>query len=548
MAMNVNNGNVRQGLNASPTSRQELRNELEKEWDKLPRGKSPQPASPKSPTKFNLDMNAVRAAQQIITQPIVMQTVSQTTVSQTTSSTTANSTTTNSTTTTTTWISPSTNSVPEKNTPREKVYEKKNNDGEENSFEKSSNSARSYRDSPRKNEAYPHLSRVRSPSATKKMAASQQNSPATTPRDENGGEENKSPRSPRGNMRDLRKIVSRKFSEIDLSGVSSSLKETASSVKEALSPSGTPRKSPTQAARFEEILASIPIVDRNRMMTEICELEKSQDFNKRSISIQTTLMHATLLKQLPEDSPFRNFEGLQFLLKDINLNLRNKNYSVDTVVNLEDPDFSFHVNEVANGNFILPWGHDSSDVDFNLRKYLNAVTKTFARDFPHSTYKVREADNSQRTITSIDEFITYVDGKANPGMAMIVSNIASQNLGNFFKNALFLRYDANKVSHSLLKLFDGTPLLPLAGAKATYVFNKDINGTIEIDYTWESVRAAESGKKIFAKNLIDGVTRLEMEDPSLKISARITIRPDGNWEIGNPHVQAEGWNQTASTD
>ena len=79
MALNVNNGNVRQGLNASPTSRQELRDELEKEWDMLPRGKSPQPASPKSPTKFNLDMSAVRAAQQIITQPIVIQTVSQTT-------------------------------------------------------------------------------------------------------------------------------------------------------------------------------------------------------------------------------------------------------------------------------------------------------------------------------------------------------------------------------------------------------------------------------------------------------------------------------------
>lgn len=537
--MAMNSSSFRQELFPTQFNREELRSDLEKEWDKLPKGKSPVTASPKSPTKFNLDMNAVRAAQQIITQQMGMQTVSQTTSSTTT------------TTTTTSWITPRKDTDQEKNTPREKNLRKRNSDSEEISVEKSSNSAsnsarnsaRSYRDSPRKNEAYPPSSRVRSPSAVKKenSAASQKSSPATTPRDETGAEESKSPRSPRGTMRELRKKVSRKFSDMDFSKITSPMKEAASSMKSALSPSSTPRQQSPRIAK-EEILATIPITDRNRMARKILELRQSEGFSKQPLHIQTMLMHGTLLQELAEDSPLRTSEGLKVLLEDVNL--RNQHHRVDLVVDLEDPDFSKFVISAADGAFIKPWNKDSSDVDAALHKYLNTVKKSFARDFSHSTYQVREADGSLRALTSIDEFIAYVDDDSNHDLAMIVSNITSQNLGNFFKNSLFLRQDANLVSHSLLKLYDGTPLMPQAIAKASYILNKQKDGSLVVSYTWESSKATNNGNPIRGKEPVAGGQIFEMDDASLKITANITIQPDGNWEIGNPRVQAQGWNQT----
>ena len=537
--MAMNNSSFRQEIFPMQFKRDELRSDLEKEWDKLPKGKSPVTASPKSPTKFNLDMNAVRAAQQTITQQLGMQTVSQTTSSTTT------------TTTTSSWITPRKDTDQEKNTPSEKNLHKKNSDSEEISVDKSSNSAsnsarnsaRSYRESPRKNEAYPPSSRVRSPSAVKKenSAASQASSPATTPRDETGAEDSKSPRSPRGTMRELRKKVSRTFSDMDFSKITSPVKEAAYSMKSALSPSSTPRQQSPRIAR-EEILATIPIADRNRMARKILELRQPERFSKQPLHIQTMLMHGALLQDLADDSPLRTPEGLKVLLE--NVNLRNQHHRVDAVVDLEDPSFSKFIIGAADGAFIKPWHQDSSDVDAALHKYLNAVKKSFARDFSHSTYQVREADASLRALTTIDEFITYVEGDTNHGLAMVVSNITSQNLGNFFKNSLFLRQDANLVSHSLLKLYDGTPLIPQAVAKASYVFSKQKDGSLVVNYTWDSSKATNNGKPIRGKEPIAGGQTFEMDDASLKITANITIQTDGNWEIGNPRVQAQGWNQT----
>jgi hypothetical protein len=342
-------------------------------------------------------------------------------------------------------------------------------------------------------------------------------------------------------MRELRKIVSRKFSEIDLSGITSSVKEAASSMKEALSPTGTPRKHSPLAKSKDELLALISIADRNQMAMKILKLKESQDFNKAPAAVQAMLMHATLLEELPEDSPLRTIEGIRTLLDDVEL--RNENYRIDTVVDLSDPKFINHINSKAKERFVDKWMNDNSTMDEDLKKHLIAVQPTFARDFDASTYQVLEADGSLRTLKKIDEFITYINEGSKSKLSMVVSNITSQNLGIFFKNVLFERQDTNGNYHSILKLYDGTSIKPHANVKATYVFSKDEDGTILVDYAYKSSDALNGNKEIAAMECTAWNTHL-MKDVSLTIKSTITIKSDGEWHIGNPHVQAEGWNQT----
>ena len=341
-------------------------------------------------------------------------------------------------------------------------------------------------------------------------------------------------------MSELRKKVSRQFSAIDLSQITAPLKDAASAMKDVLTPNSTPRKlSPHGKA---EILALIPIGDRNRLARKILELEESKDFQSKTNAIQTMLKHAILLEELPKDSPLRSSEGLKVLLEEANL--RKQHHRVDSVVDLEDPAFSIFVKNASDAAFMKPWAKDSSDVNEALKHHLSVVKPTFARDFTNSSYQVREADGSLRKLQAIEEFMAYVDGDGKQGLSMVVSNIASQNLGNFLKNALFLRQDSNGVSQSILKLYDGTPIMPQALAKASYVLSKDKNGTLIVDYTWESSKAINGTKEIRARELDGNNPTFAIENPSLKIRTRVSIESNGKWSIDNPQIQAEGWNQT----
>jgi hypothetical protein len=312
-------------------------------------------------------------------------------------------------------------------------------------------------------------------------------------------------------------------------------------VKEALSPIGTPRKVSPHGKSKEKLLALIPIADRNRMALETLKLQESPDFNTKPVKIQTMLIHGALFNELPEDSPLRSIEGIRILLDDAEI--RNKNYRVDTVIDLSDPKFINHINSKAKERFVDKWMNDTSTMDEDLKKHLIAVQPTFARDFDASTYQVLEADGSLRTLKKIDEFITYINEGSKSKLSMVVSNITSQNLGIFFKNVLFERQDTNGNYHSILKLYDGTSIKPHANVKATYVFSKDEDGTILVDYAYKSSDALNGNKEIAAMECAAWNTHV-MKDVSLTIKSTITIKSDGEWHIGNPHVQAEGWNQT----
>ncbi len=224
---------------------------------------------------------------------------------------------------------------------------------------------------------------------------------------------------------------------------------------------------------------------------------------------------------------------------------------IDLEVDLSDPKFLACVTDAADAAFIKPWSRDSADttdVNGNRKSVSSQLQPTFIRDFGNSHYCARNADGSTTTFNHVDEFAQWVGAGKGCDLPRVVSNVASQNLGNFLKNSLFLRHDDNKDSQSILRLWDGTPVMPLAVARASYVFGKDRNGDITLDYCWQSNSALNSGKLLKVKQMTDyvSVDVADQQHASLRIDVRVTIARDGEWHIGNPRVQARGWNVPAS--
>lgn len=221
---------------------------------------------------------------------------------------------------------------------------------------------------------------------------------------------------------------------------------------------------------------------------------------------------------------------------------------IDTEVDLSDPQFLPFVTSAAEAAFIKPWTHDrvdARDTNGNRKSMNRQLQPSFIRDFGNSDYSVRGDDGSLTEITDVDEFALWVGAGKGCDLPRIVSNIASQNLGNFLKNSLFLRQDTKGQSQSVLRLHDGTPVMPLAIAKASYIFGKDKDGNITLDYCWESTSQLNRGNLLRVKRMTGDYSQAVIADQSgasLHISTRVTISRDGEWHIGDPRVQAAGWN------
>ncbi len=514
--------------------------ELEKSSAKN-KGKSSASSSQNFPPMLPLDLSVLKASQIAITPPLVkplINPLTQPVVRQTVKQAQTNTTTATSTTTSSTSSTNSTRSSSSKKHRRAASDKTQSRAKEETSKIPTDPLSRQRTHSVRGMEYLANTTKIKSPEAQRRdqmSSSSQSSSTATTPRKGESSGANTPPVSPRGEkMNSLRKKISKKFSDLDLSKITSS-------IKEALSPNASPRKSPQDKQKGDP-LASVSFTERNENAKKILSMQMTEEFQRQPLLQKISQMHAAVSENLPKDSSLANIAGMQLLLDDAIL--RCKNSSIDAIVDLIDPEFIKFLKSAADGAFIKPWNHDSSDVDDELKGFLASVKKTFARDFNNSNYQVREEDGSQRKLKTIDEFISYVDDKDNPGLAMIVSNIASQNLGNFLKNALFLRQDQNGISQSLLKLYDGTPIVPQAIAKASYVLSKAKNGSLIVDYTWESSKQINGAKGIRARELAGSGNTFAIEDPTLKITCRVSIEPNGEWAMANPHLQAEGWNQT----
>lgn len=514
--------------------------ELEKSAAKN-KGKSSQSSSQNFPPMPPLNLSVLKASQIVITPPLVkplINPLTQPVVRQTVNQTQTNTTTATSTTTSSTSSTNSTRSRSSKKHRRAASDKTQPRAQDDASKKAADSSARQRTQSVRGMKYVTNSTKIKSPEAQKNdqmSSSSQSSSTATTPRKGESSGANTPPFSPPGKrLSNLRKQISENFSKVDFSKI-------PTSIKAALSPNASPRKSPREKQKGDP-LVSVSFDERNKNAKKILSMQMTEEFQRQTLLQQISQMHAAVSENLPKDSPLANIEGIKLLIDDAKL--RCNNSRVDAIVDWIDPEFIKFVEGAADGAFIKPWNHDSSDVDDKLKGYLESVKKTFARDFKQSNYQVRETDGSQRKLNTIDEFISYVDGKDDPGFAMVVSNFASQNLGNFLKNSLFLRQNQLGVSQSLLKLYDGTPILPQAIAKASYVLSKRENGSLIVDYTWEASKQINGGKEIRARELGGNGNTFAIEDPSLKITVKLEIKAIGECSIGNPHIRAEGWNQT----
>jgi hypothetical protein len=364
-----------------------------------------------------------------------------------------------------------------------------------------------------------------------------------SPEDSSGNSKPKTPRT-----KELRKRISKSFSKAGLNigklGEKISTAVSASVLQSPKSPKSSGRSSPkNNVSQKDDVLSFLTIKEKNDIAIAVNKFEAELGADL-SPARKKMLLHARLMELLPDRSKLTNLSVLDALLDDA-----KKRYSValiDKEIDLEELQFLDFVKAAADGAFIKPWDKDSSDLDSDLKKHLEVVRPTFARDFKNSSYEVQSSDGSLKKISTIEEFIEFIGPGSEGNLAMVVSNIASQNLGNFLKNILFLREDDSKISQSILRLDDGTPVIPIALAKAKYIFSKTSDGNIIIDYEWNASQEINGDRELRVKKMTGNLAQSRVEAAKLNIKVRIEVNADGRWYINNPHVVAENWNNVVN--
>lgn len=366
-------------------------------------------------------------------------------------------------------------------------------------------------------------------------------SPAVTPREKDQFE---SPRGLKANQ--FRKRISTKFSNValDLSKINEKLSPRRNSPPP--SPGSAGRVSPskiTPRKKESAFIKSLSYEVRNSAAKCFIKLQKEGNFQHPFSARERLVLNAGMIGVLSDYGIKYDLKNLEALA--IDAENRSKNMVIDMEVDLSDPAYTSFNASAVDGAFLKTWIKDSSDVVDSNGKVMGDVTKarpTFIRDFKNSTYKIKEKDGSLTNISSIDNFLDFFSKHENKNIGKIVSNIASQNLGMFFKNVLFRRTDKNGECQSILRLADGTPIQPLSNLKATYILSRDSKGNVIIDY--ELHCDSNAGKsKLSVKTIVDDPQTIEIgENANLTIKSRVVIEPDGEWSIDNPHVYAEFWN------
>lgn len=368
-------------------------------------------------------------------------------------------------------------------------------------------------------------------------------SPEVTPRGRDEKKLSAAHQSPAGKFR---KQASRKFADmkLNLSGLSEKL--SANRHSPSPSPGSSGRISPSKISprkKTSHVLKDVSVKVRNQIAKAYLKLQEDAIYAGASEKRKSILLNAKMIGVLAENNIAIDEKKLQALAADAEI--RSKNLLVDRDVDLTDPEYSDFCRQAADAAFVKPWNHDASDIsDPNGKPMGDRTTAkpTFIRDFRNSVYQIKEKDGAVRTIASIDEFLAFFSSHENKDIGMIVSNIASQNLGIFLKNVLFRRQDSNGQYQSVLRLSDGTPLQPLANFKATYTLSKDSNNNVIIDYEshcdQQTGRAGLRASKLQANPQNIAIS----EDAQMTINTRVVIAADGQWSIDDPHIYAEFWN------
>ena len=391
------------------------------------------------------------------------------------------------------------------------------------------------------------------PVSNRSAAPTPTSTPMPTPRTADAKDESSSdssgrsrPVSPRA--KELRKKISKGFSKAAINigkfGEKLSSQVASISTSNLPTPKSSGRNSPKNSSpQKEDVLSFLTIKEKNDIAIAINQFEAGIDA-ALSPNRKKMLLHAKLMELLPDRSKLKELSVLDVLMADV-----KKQYSValiDKEIDLADPEFIDFVKARINDTFFGMWAKDSTDAGLDFKKYYSVVKPTFARDFGKSTYEIKNSDGSLKKISAIDEFIEFIGHGTEGNLPMVVSNIASQNLSQFIRVILFVRENNEKISQSILHLDDGTPIMPLATARAKYTFSKNSDGKIIVDYEWTSSKEINHGNPLRIKKVTGNQSQSIVEDATLNIKVNIEINPDGRWHINNPHVIAENWNNVVS--
>ena len=287
-------------------------------------------------------------------------------------------------------------------------------------------------------------------------------------------------------------------------------------------------------------LAALPPTLRFQIKDAISVISARPGFKSMPEVRRNMILNAEIIKHLSDANIPVDNKILEGILKEKN----SKSYKKQ-IVELDDPLYAKHMNRAATGAFDTTWTTDNASVPAELQHFVDddIIRPTFARDFRFSRYFILEKNGEKKRIDSIDEFHAFTKSGKKSDMTKIVSNIASQNLGIFFKSAIFGRQQENEgkyVYHSAVTLIDGTAVGPNSRRgmddKAEYVLSKDESGRITLTYqrTLLSSAAEPLGVKSYGEesNLI-----YLRADAALRLTAVVTIETDGNWAIANPEIE-----------
>ena len=287
-------------------------------------------------------------------------------------------------------------------------------------------------------------------------------------------------------------------------------------------------------------LAALPPTLRFQIKDAISVINARPGFKSMPEVRRNMILNAEIIKHLSDANiPFDN-KILEGILKEKN----SKSYKKQ-IVELDDPLYAKHMNRVATGAFDTTWTTDNASVPTELQHFVDddIIRPTFARDFRFSRYFILEKNGEKKRIDSIDEFHAFTKSGKKSDMTKIVSNIASQNLGIFFKSAIFGRQQENEgkyVYHSAVTLIDGTAVGPNSRRgmddKAEYVLSKDESGRITL--TYQRTLLSSAAEPLSVKSYGEESNLIDLRaDAALRLTAVVTIETDGNWAIANPEIE-----------
>lgn len=358
-------------------------------------------------------------------------------------------------------------------------------------------------------------------------------------------------------VREFRRRLSRKLSKMADSvaeWVEKASPRSGRNSPERASPRNTGRSSVPGSPRSEDPLQRwLPVKERNSIAIK---LSHDAAYWRADDAEKMKLLKKALIEQMGERAESTGAKKLEAISNDIRTRLSHA--VIDTEIDLADAEYRAFAESEAADFFYAKWRRDSvSTVDSSgtVRTRMDRLQPTFVRDFDKSDYWSTELDGSLKKITDINAFAAWV-GKGtdkNGDLARTVSNVASQNLGGFLKSLLFPNREKNFNVEPVLKLFDGTPIAPSNSPKISYVFSKNPDGSVTLDYHSEISAASEKAKSLKGKREANklGVRRTDavgtfhiadQEGASLEVDVRISFAPDGEWYMENPRVKAKGWN------